>query len=92
MKNLFTFIVALLMATSVYAQTMWKATADVNPIPANTELINDGGLVVKTVFGNTLAALENATIEGETFSAYFQVRTKTDPTEDNPECTEESGK
>lgn len=80
------------MATSVYAQTMWKATADVNPIPANTELINDGGLVVKTVFGNTLAALENATIEGETFSAYFQVRTKTDPTEDNPECTEESGK
>lgn len=42
MKNLFTFIVALLMATSVYAQTMWKATADVNPIPANTELINDG--------------------------------------------------
>lgn len=92
MKNLFTFIVALFMATSVYAQTMWKATADVNPIPANTELINDGGLVVKTVFGNTLAALENATIEGETFSAYFQVRTKTDPTEDNPECTEESGK
>lgn len=92
MKNLFTFIVALLMATSVYAQTMWKATADVNPIPANTELINDGGLVVKTVFGNTLAALENATIEGETFSAYFQVRTKTDPTEDNPECTEESEK
>lgn len=80
------------MATSVYAQTMWKATADVNPIPANTELINDGGLVVKTVFGNTLAALENATIDGEEFSAYFQVRTLNDPTEDNPECTEESGK
>lgn len=92
MKNLFTFIVALFMATSVYAQTMWKATADVNPIPANTELINDGGLVVKTVFGNTLAALEDATIDGEKFSAYFQVRTGTDPTEDNPECTEESGK
>lgn len=80
------------MATSVYAQTMWKASADVNPIPANTELINDGGLVVKTVFGNTLAAKENATIDGENFSAYFQVRTGTDPTEDNPECTEESGK
>lgn len=92
MKNLFTFIVALFMATGVYAQTMWKATADVNPIPANTELINDGGLVVKTVFGNTLAAKENATIDGENFSAYFQVRTKTDPTVDNPECTEESGK
>ena len=92
MKNLFTFIVALFMATSVYAQTMWKASADVNPIPANTELINDGGLVVKTVFGNTLAAKENATIDGENFSAYFQVRTGTDPTEDNPECTEESGK
>lgn len=92
MKNLFTFIVALFMATSVYAQTMWKASADVNPIPANTELINDGGLVVKTVFGNTLAATEDATIDGEKFSAYFQVRTGTDPTEDNPECTEESGK
>lgn len=92
MKNLFTFIVALFMATSVYAQTMWKASADVNPIPANTELINDGGLVVKTVFGNTLAAKEDATIDGEKFSAYFQVRTGTDPTEDNPECTEESGK
>ena len=92
MKNLFTFIVALFMATSVYAQTMWKASADVNPIPANTELINDGGLVVKTVFGNTLAAKENATIDGENFSAYFQVRTGNDPTEDNPECTEESGK
>lgn len=92
MKNLFTFIVALFMATSVYAQTMWKATADVNPIPANTELINDGGLVVKTVFGNTLAREENATIDGENFSAFFQVRTKNDPTEDNPECTEESGK
>lgn len=92
MKNLFTFIVALFMATSVYAQTMWKASADVNPIPANTELINDGGLVVKTVFGNTLAAKENATIDGEEFSAYFQVRTANEPTEDNPECTEESGK
>lgn len=92
MKNLFTFIVALFMATGVYAQTMWKASADVNPIPANTELINDGGLVVKTVFGNTLAAKEDATIDGEKFSAYFQVRTGTDPTEDNPECTEESGK
>lgn len=92
MKNLFTFIVALFMATSVYAQTMWKASADVNPIPANTKLINDGGLVVKTVFGNTLAAKENATIDGENFSAYFQVRTGTDPTEDNPACTEESGK
>lgn len=92
MKNLFTFIVALFMATSVYAQTMWKASANVNPIPANTELINDGGLVVKTVFGNTLAREENATIDGENFSAFFQVRTKTDPTEDNPECTEESGK
>ena len=92
MKNLFTFIVALFMATSVYAQTMWKASADVNPIPANTKLINDGGLVVKTVFGNTLAAKENATIDGENFSAYFQVRTGTDPTEDNPECTEDTGK
>ena len=92
MKNLFTFIVALFMATSVYAQTMWKASADVNPIPANTELINDGGLVVKTVFGNTLADKENATIDGENFSAYFQVRTGTDPTEDNPECTEDTGK
>lgn len=92
MKNLFTFIVALFMATGVYAQTMWKASADVNPIPANTELINDGGLVVKTVFGNTLAAKENATIDGEEFSAYFQVRTANEPTEDNPECTEESGK
>lgn len=91
MKNLFTFIVALFMATSVYAQTMWKASANVNPIPANTELINDGGLVVKTVFGNTLAREENATIDGENFSAFFQVRTKTDPKEDNPECTEESG-
>ena len=80
------------MATSVCAQTMWKASAAVNPIPANTELINDGGLVVKTVFGNTLAATEDATIDGEKFSAYFQVRTGTDPTEDNPECTEESGK
>lgn len=80
------------MATSVYAQTMWKASADVKPIPEKTELINDGGLVVKTVFGNTLAALEDATIDGEKFSAYFQVRTLTDPTEDNPECTEESGK
>lgn len=80
------------MATSVYAQTMWKASADVNPIPANTELINDGGLVVKTVFGNTLADKENATIDGENFSAYFQVRTGTDPTEDNPECTEDTGK
>lgn len=92
MKNLFTFIVALFMATSVYAQTMWKATANVNPIPANTELINDGGLVVKTVFGNTLAANENATIDGEKFSAFFQVRTKTDPTEDIPECTEDDPK
>lgn len=92
MKNLFTFIVALFMATSVYAQTMWKASADVTLIPANTKLINDGGLVVKTVFGNTLAAKENATIDGENFSAYFQVRTGTDPTEDNPACTEESGK
>lgn len=92
MKNLFTFIVALFMATGVYAQTMWKASADVNPIPANTELINDGGLVVKTVFGNTLAAKENATIDGEEFSAYFQVRTANEPTEDNPECTEEAGK
>lgn len=92
MKNLFTFIVALFMATGVYAQTMWKATADVNPIPANTELINDGGLVVKTVFGNTLADSENATIDGETFSAYFQVRTGSDPTIDNPECTEALGK
>lgn len=92
MKNLFTFIVALFMATSVYAQTMWKASADVNPIPANTKLINDGGLVVKTVFGNTLADKENATIDGENFSAYFQVRTGTDPTEDNPECTEDTGK
>ena len=92
MKNLFTFIVALFMATSVYAQTMWKASADVTPIPANTKLINDGGLVVKTVFGNTLAAKENATIDGENFSAYFQVRTGTDPTEDNPECTEDTGK
>lgn len=92
MKNLFTFIVALFMATSVYAQTMWKAFADVDPIPANTKLINDGGLVVKTVFGNTLAAKENATIDGENFSAYFQVRTGTDPTEDNPECTEDTGK
>lgn len=92
MKNLFTFIVALFMATSVYAQKMWKATTDVNPIPANTELINDGGLVVKTVFGNTLAASENATIDGETFSAYFQVRTGSDPTIDNPECTEALGK
>lgn len=80
------------MATSVYAQTMWKASADVKPIPAKTELINDGGLVVKTVFGNTLAALEDATIDGEKFSAYFQVRTLTDSTEANPECTEESGK
>lgn len=92
MKNLFTFIVALFMATSVYAQTMWKASADVNPIPANTKLINDGGLVVKTVFGNTLAAKENATIDGENFSAYFQVRTATEPTEDIPECTEEARK
>lgn len=92
MKNLFTFIVALFMATSVYAQTMWKAFADDDPIPANTKLINDGGLVVKTVFGNTLAAKENATIDGENFSAYFQVRTGTDPTEDNPECTEDTGK
>lgn len=92
MKNLFTFIVALFMVTSVYAQTVWKASADVNPIPANTKLINDGGLVVKTVFANTLAAKEDATIDGEKFSAYFQVRTGTDPTEDNPECTEESGK
>lgn len=92
MKNLFTFIVALFMATSVYAQTMWKASADVTPIPANTKLINDGGLVVKTVFGNTLADKENATIDGENFSAYFQVRTGTDPTEDNPECTEDTGK
>ena len=92
MKNLFTFIVALFMATGVYAQTMWKASADVTTIPANTELINDGGLVVKTVFGNTLAAKENATIDGEEFSAYFQVRTATEPTEDNPECTEEAGK
>lgn len=91
MKNLFTFIVALFMATSVCAQTVWKASA-VNPIPANTKLINDGGLVVKTVFANTLAAKEDATIDGEKFSAYFQVRTLTDPTEDNPECTEESGK
>lgn len=88
MKNLFTFIVALFMATSVYAQKMWKASADVNPIPADTKLINDGGLVVKTVFGNTYAAKENVTIDGENFSAYFQVRTKTDPTEANPECTE----
>lgn len=92
MKNLFTFIVALFMATSVYAQTVWKASADVNPIPANTKLINDGGLVVKTVFANTLASKEDATIDGEKFSAYFQVRTGTDPTEDNPACTEESGK
>lgn len=91
MKNLFTFIVALFMATSVYAQKMWKASADVNPIPADTKLINDGGLVVKTVFGNTYAAKENATIDGETFSAFFQVRTKTDPTEANPECTEYQG-
>lgn len=92
MKNLFTFIVALFMATSVYAQKMWKASADVNPIPANTELINDGGLVVKTVFGNTHAAKENVTIDGENFSAFFQVRTGTDPSEDNPGCTEASGK
>ena len=92
MKNFFTLIVALFMATSVCAQTVWKASADVNPIPANTKLINDGGLVVKTVFANTLAAKEDATIDGEKFVAYFQVRTGTDPTEDNPACTEESGK
>lgn len=90
MKKVFTLIVAAVMAASVNAQTLWKASGEVSPIPAGTELINDGGLTIKTVYA-TSAFKEKATVGGEEFSGYFQLRTDKDPTTEFPTGTEKAG-
>ena len=88
MKKVFTLIVAAVMAVSVNAQTIWKASGDA--IAANTELINDGGLVIKTVYGST-GGKSTVTINDVSFTGYFQLRVNSDLSDSDPVGAEKEG-
>ena len=82
MKKFFTLIAAVAMAASVNAQT-YTTPAGVKSIAAGTELINENGLVVKTVYDSKVVD-EDITIAGKTFVAGFQLRIDSNLSDSDP--------
>ena len=82
MKKFFTLIAAVALAASVNAQS-WSTPAGVKSIAAGTELINDNGLIVKTVYDSKVVD-EDITIAGKTFVAGFQLRIDSNLSDSDP--------
>ena len=89
MKTRLTLLAVALFAVCAYAANFWKAAED-TPTAAGTVLVDDELMTAKTVFGTTLKA-SNATIAGEEFTHYIQVRNAANPSADNPNGTENEG-
>ena len=89
MKAKLTLLSVALLAFCAYAANIWKATED-TPTAAGTTLVDDDLLTAKTVYETTLKTA-SATIAGEEFTHYIQVRNAALPTADEPNGTENSG-
>ena len=89
MKAKLTLVAVALLAVCAYAANVWKAAED-SPTAAGTVLADDDLLTAKTVYATTLKTVD-ATIAGETFTHYIQVRTAANPTADEPNGTENEG-
>ena len=89
MKTRLTLLAVALFAVCAYAANFWKAAED-TPTAAGTVLVDDDLMTAKTVFATTLKA-SNATIAGEEFTHYIQVRNAANPSADNPNGTENEG-
>lgn len=89
MKKAFTLIaMAMLCVVGANAQTVWKASK--GNIAANSTLVDDDILTVKTVYQSTVKG-DKQTIGNIDFEYYFQLRTNVDPSEETPTGTEQSG-
>ena len=89
MKAKLTLVAVALLAVCAYAANVWKAAED-SPTAAGTVLADDDLLTAKTVYATTLKTVD-ATIAGETFTHYIQVRNAANPTADEPNGTENEG-
>ena len=88
MKKIFTLIAMAAMAMGANAQ-VWKVNAD-TPTAENSTWLDDEFVTVKTTFGGTIKEAA-ATIAGEEFTHYAQVRVKDAPNADVPQGTDNGG-
>ena len=88
MKKIFTLIAVAAMAMSANAQ-VWKVNAD-TPTAENSTWVDDDFVTVKTTFAGTIKEA-SATIAGEEFTHYAQVRVKDAPNADVPQGTDNGG-
>ena len=89
MKAKLTLLSVALLAFCAYAANVWKAAED-TPTAAGTTLIDDDLLTAKTVYETTLKTA-SATIAGEEFTHYIQVRNAALPTANEPNGTVQDG-
>ena len=89
MKARLTLLAVALLAVCAYAANIWKAAEDTQTAPGTT-LIDDDLLTAKTVYQTTLKTV-SATIAGEEFTHYIQVRNAANPTAEEPNGTENEG-
>ena len=89
MKANLTLLAVALLAFCAYAANVWKAAEDTQTA-AGTTLVDDDLLTAKTVYATTLKTA-TASIAGEDFTHYIQVRNAALPTADEPNGTEQSG-
>ena len=88
MKKIFTLIAVAAMAMGANAQ-VWKVNAD-TPTAENSTWVDDDFVTVKTTFAGTIKEA-SATIAGEEFTHYAQVRVKDAPNADVPQGTDNGG-
>ncbi len=80
MKKIFTLFAAAAVAVSANAQDIFKATGE--NIEAGTVLVDNDDLSVKTAYASKGGA-QVATICGEDFTGWFQLRVDSDPNAEN---------
>jgi hypothetical protein len=88
MKKFFTLIAMAAMAIGANAQ-VWKVNAD-TPVAENSTWLDDDFVTVKTTFAGTIKEAE-ATIAGEAFTHYAQVRVDKAPSADALYGTDKGG-
>ena len=88
MKKIFTLIAMAAMAIGANAQ-VWKVNAD-TPTAENSTWLDDDLVTVKTTFAGTVKE-SAATIAGEEFTHYAQVRVDAAPTAAVPQGTDKGG-
>jgi len=88
MKKIFTLIAMAAMAIGANAQ-VWKVNAD-TPTAENSTWLDDDFVTVKTTFAGTIKEAE-ATIAGEAFTHYAQVRVDKAPSADALYGTDKGG-